>query len=71
MNKIFLTGSTGFVGKYYIKANLENYIFINYKREEVININEDIVIHLAGKAHDLKNVLDDSEYYTINTDLTR
>ncbi len=71
MNKIFLTGSTGFVGKYYKKTNFEKYIFINYKREDDININENVVIHLGGKAHDLKNVIDTSEYYNINTNLTK
>lgn len=30
----------------------------------------DCIIHLAGKAHDLKKVSDPSEYFKINTDLT-
>ncbi|MCB0443972.1 MAG: NAD-dependent epimerase/dehydratase family protein [Flavobacterium sp.] len=29
------------------------------------------MIHLAGKAHDLKNVADGTDYYTINTELTK
>ena len=28
-------------------------------------------IHLAGKAHDLKNISDDSEYFTVNYELTK
>jgi nucleoside-diphosphate-sugar epimerase len=28
-------------------------------------------VHLAGKAHDLKNVTDPSDYYTVNTELTK
>jgi len=28
-------------------------------------------IHLAGKAHDLKNISDDSEYYEVNYELTK
>lgn len=31
----------------------------------------DAVIHLAGKAHDLKNAADPCEYFTVNTDLTK
>lgn len=37
-----------------------------------VDFNEiDVVIHLAGKAHDLKNTSNSCEYYTINTDLTK
>lgn len=69
--KIFITGSTGFVGKYFIKNNCKNYIFYNYQRNKEIKINENVVLHLAGKAHDLKNVTDSSDYYTVNTELTK
>lgn len=31
----------------------------------------DCIIHLAGKAHDLKNTSDASEYFTVNTGLTK
>lgn len=31
----------------------------------------DVVIHLAGKAHDLKNTTEDSTYYTVNFGLTK
>jgi nucleoside-diphosphate-sugar epimerase len=30
-----------------------------------------VILHFAGKAHDLKNVSDPSEYYTVNTELTK
>ena len=36
-----------------------------------ILINESIVIHLAGKAHDLKKISNPEEYYHNNTDLTK
>ncbi len=68
--KIFLTGSSGFVGKYIIDSFISNYHFKFYKRNETILDLSDIVVHLAGKAHDLKNTSNASEYYTVNTDLT-
>jgi nucleoside-diphosphate-sugar epimerase len=71
MQTIFLTGSTGFVG-----SNLRNYLsdqfaFQTYARGEKPLIKADVVVHLAGKAHDTKNVADPQEYYQINTELTR
>jgi nucleoside-diphosphate-sugar epimerase len=71
MKKIFLTGSSGFVGKY-IFSNFSNQFKISkYTRGTEIYIKEDIVIHLAGKAHDLKNLSNESDYYIANTELTK
>lgn len=68
---IFLTGSSGFVGKN-IVSYFGKLLSINkYKRGSVINIQEDFVIHLAGKAHDLKNTSNIQEYYVVNTELTK
>ncbi len=36
-----------------------------------MNINQDVVLHLAGKAHDFKNISDPFEYYTVNTEFTK
>jgi nucleoside-diphosphate-sugar epimerase len=71
MQTIFLTGSTGFVG-----SNLRSYLsdqfaFQTYARGEKPLIKADVVVHLAGKAHDTKNVANPQEYYQINTELTR
>ena len=68
---IFLTGSSGFVGKHVISFFDGKSKITKYKRDSDIIINEDIVIHLAGKAHDLKNVIAYQDYYKINTDLTK
>lgn len=68
---IFLTGSSGFVGKHVISFFHGKSKITMYNRNSEIIINEDIVIHLAGKAHDLKNVIADHDYYEINTDLTK
>jgi nucleoside-diphosphate-sugar epimerase len=68
---IFLTGSSGFVGKNVISFFDGKSKITKYKRDSEIIINEDIVIHLAGKAHDLKNLFLHHDYYKINTDLTK
>ena len=69
--KIYLTGSTGFVGKNIISYFGTKFSISEYKRGNVINIQEDIVIHLAGKAHDLKKVSSDTEYYLANSEFAK
>lgn len=72
MNKnIFITGSSGFVGKFLLKQFENRYSFFIYKKGISISVGQDIIIHLAGKAHDLKNVSSSDEYYKVNTDLTK
>lgn len=71
MKKIFITGSSGFVG-----SNLKGYlgasnIISEFHREKELNFNANAVIHLAGKAHDLKNTSTPDEYYQVNTELTK
>jgi nucleoside-diphosphate-sugar epimerase len=68
---IFITGSSGFVGT----------SFLNYFKNEVTRVSlrgkesniddAEVVIHLAGKAHDLKNTSSSQEYYEVNTELTK
>jgi nucleoside-diphosphate-sugar epimerase len=83
MKKIALTGSTGFVGSNlinYLKndqciqlvklsRNEENGYVTSFMNELKIN-SFDAVVHLAGKAHDLKKTSDEQSYFTANTDLT-
>ncbi len=71
MGIIFITGAGGFVGKNLIDYFKSNYQFRIFNKDESILIQSDIVFHLAGKAHDLKNVSDASDYYTVNTELTK
>lgn len=69
MKSILITGSSGFVGKYlgkYINTKLQ---IIPFNR--TYNFNVDIIVHLAGKAHDLKNITDPTDYYTVNSELTK
>ena len=71
MTSIFITGSSGFVGLNLIEYLRSFFIFIKYERETPIEINQDIVIHLAGKAHDLKKISNSDDYYIVNTELTK
>jgi nucleoside-diphosphate-sugar epimerase len=68
---IYLTGSTGFVGKNLISYLGDKVLVNKYSRGSDINIQEDIVIHLAGNAHDLKKVASDTDYYLVNTEFTK
>ena len=68
---IFLTGATGFVGNTIKKYLNNSFQFFDLKRQEIIDIKEDIVLHFAGKAHDLKKVSNAEEYYRDNTELTK
>ena len=75
---ILLTGTSGFVGQ-----NLVNYLARfgisqhAISRQELnsidfaINNNAESLVHLAGKAHDLKLATDSSDYIEVNFELTR
>ena len=73
--KITITGSTGFVG-----ANLHGYlksfhelhsISVRYQPNQNFDLTTDAIIHLAGKAHDLKKGTNPQEYYEANFELTK
>ncbi|MEO9570760.1 MAG: NAD-dependent epimerase/dehydratase family protein [Polaribacter sp.] len=83
-NLHIITGNKGFVGlnltTYLSKANKPfigvsrnpNDNEISYTSLSVEDFNTSkSCIHLAGKAHDLKKTSDDSEYYKVNTELTK
>ena len=70
MKSIFLTGFSGFVGKNLISKFNRKYKIFKFERNSIININQDIVIHLAGIAHDTSNKFDSKSYYKTNTELT-
>ena len=69
--KIFLTGTSGFVARNLIVFFRDNYSIYKFNRNSQIQIRENIVIHLAGKAHDLKKVSDPDEYYLANTEFSK
>jgi nucleoside-diphosphate-sugar epimerase len=68
---IFLTGSSGFVGTSFLNY-FNNYNIRTFVRSKESNLdNAEVIIHLAGKAHDLKNTSSSQQYYEVNTELTK
>jgi nucleoside-diphosphate-sugar epimerase len=68
---IGITGSSGFLG-----GNIINYLSPEFEISKInrnleLDSNIRVLIHLAGKAHDLKNASQPDEYYQVNTDLTK
>ncbi|MDA9364239.1 NAD-dependent epimerase/dehydratase family protein [Flavobacteriaceae bacterium] len=69
---VYITGITGFIGQ-----NLSHYlgeylVGVNLRKQEPLVFEKGAaVVHLAGKAHDLKKTLATSEYFTVNTKLTK
>ena len=68
---IYLTGASGFVGKNLISYFNNKIEIKKHVRDVEFCISQNIVIHLAGKAHDLKNISNKEEYYEANTELTK
>lgn len=61
-----------------VKRPEQKTLFKNSKLKEILTIDEvitdfcyDVVIHLAGKAHDVKKVADETDYYLSNEKLTK
>ena len=74
-NTVLITGASGFVG-----ANLQEYlksssqvkpISVRYNRNQHFDLKGGAIIHLAGKAHDLKKVSNSTDYYEANFELTK
>lgn len=73
--KVTITGASGFVG-----SNIQNYlneahqlypVSLRYLDNQILNVQTDAVIHLAGKAHDLKKVSNPTDYSEANFELTK
>jgi nucleoside-diphosphate-sugar epimerase len=82
MSKVLVTGASGFIGSNlinYLQAKSLNILSFSrsvgmdyYSIDSLYIDKEDVevIIHLAGKAHDLKNVSNELDYFKANTDLT-
>lgn len=68
---IYLTGASGFVGKSVLNYFGSNRVNVSKRGDEYKIDSSSIVIHLSGKAHDLKNTSSIDEYYKVNTELTK
>ena len=68
---IFLTGASGFVGKSVLNYFGGNRVNVSKRGDEYKIESSSVVIHLSGKAHDLKNTSSPDEYYQVNTELTK
>lgn len=71
MKNIYITGSSGFVGENVTAYFRSKYSFHKYNKENVFDIEDEVVLHFAGKAHDLLNAFDFKDYYFVNTELTK
>lgn len=76
--KILITGASGFVGQNMLSYFKDKFEIDCLNRNDLagdissLALNDsEAIIHLAGKAHDLKNVSQPDEYYQINYGLTK
>jgi nucleoside-diphosphate-sugar epimerase len=68
---IFLTGSSGFVGSSFLNQFNNEATRVSSRGNESNIDGAEVVIHLAGKAHDLKKTSSAQEYYEVNTELAK
>src|SRR5690606_40741629 len=75
--KINITGASGFVGSnlsVFLKENHAHVVALSLRNEnwrDHLDRSSDVLIHLAGKAHDTFDTASADEYYKVNTELTK
>jgi len=71
--KIIITGASGFVGhnlSKYLQNQKHDVNALSVRNSWDLDKISDAVIHLAGKAHDTANTIEEVEYFKVNRDLT-
>ena len=69
---IYITGITGFIGQNLSHYLGENVVGVNLRKQDPLVFEKGAaVVHLAGKAHDLKKTSGPLEYFAVNTELTK
>lgn len=71
IRSVYITGANGFIGKHLCSLLEKKYAVTKYQRNEPVVIKEDVVIHLAGLAHDLAKASNEADYFRVNTDFTK
>ena len=71
IRSIYITGANGFIGQHLCSMLEKKFFVTKYKRNSPLKIQEDVVIHLAGLAHDTRNFSNHQDYYRVNTDFTK
>ena len=73
--KIIITGSSGFIGKYFKSKLSDEFKIVDYslryKKYQSLILESHSVIHMAGIAHDLKGKYSYEDYYESNYKLTK
>lgn len=76
MNTIVMTGISGFVGQNLQPSLVRNGFVVTQlslrgEWQQCLPDQYRAIVHLAGKAHDTKNTSAESEYFQVNTELTK
>ena len=83
IQKILISGYTGFIGTSLVKELDDRQIYgvdivqsdsveKHYSWESLNDCTDtECIIHLAGKAHDIKNITDEQDYFLVNVGLTQ
>ena len=76
--EVYLTGSTGFLGKNLIGHLSDSTFLLRFLGRDELNdtfniqfASDSSIVHLAGKAHDIKNISLPDGYYDTNFNLTK
>lgn len=71
MATLLITGASGFIGQHLMAYLRAGHDCVPYHRGQAVRVAQDAVIHLAGKAHDVRQVADPSDYLRSNVELTQ